>query len=70
MQPGQTTSLRLGLPLRNAIGVTRDRNLLHLKYRLTGAGGELYEYDDFTHVPSFCVYKGPLKIASGPFGGG
>ncbi len=70
VQPGQTASLRLGPPLHNAIAVTRDRNLLRLKYRLTGAGGELYECDDFTHPPSFCVYKGSIKIASGPFGGG
>ncbi len=59
-------------PLCNAIVVTRDRNLLHLKYRLTGIGGELYEYEGegFANPPLFRVYKGPMKVASSAFGGG
>jgi len=72
VQPGQTTSLRMGCPLSNVIAVTRDRNLLHLKYRLTGAGGELYEYEGAgsANPPLFRVYKGPMKVASSAFGGG
>jgi hypothetical protein len=68
--PGQTAALRLGLPLSNAIAVTRDRNLLRLKYRLTGAGGEVYEYDTPAGLPSFNVYRGPIKVASAAFGVG
>lgn len=65
--PGQTTSLRVGAPLSNGIEVSRDRNLLHLKHQLTGAGGERYECYDPRDSPAFAIYKGPLKIAGGTF---
>ena len=67
---GQTAVLRMGPPLNNVIAITRDRNLLHLKYRLVGTGGESYEYDDPTNPPSFRVYLGPVKVAGGSFGVG
>jgi len=65
--PGQTTPLCVGAPLSNSVEVSRDRNLLHLKHRLTGAGGEQYECYDPQDSPSFAIYKGPLKIAGGTF---
>ncbi|MGA2867401.1 MAG: hypothetical protein ABSF95_23250 [Verrucomicrobiota bacterium] len=67
---GQTSSLRLGLPLRNTVLARRDKNLLRLTYQLLGAGGEQYEYYNWANRPRFSVYKGPIKLASGklPFG--
>jgi hypothetical protein len=64
---GQTTPLRLGAPLTNGVEVSRERNLLHLKHRLTGVGGERYECREFLHGPSFTIHRGPLKIAGGTF---
>jgi hypothetical protein len=70
VQPGQATFLRLGLPLRNTVAVTRDRNRLHLTYQLVGAGGEVYRDLDVRNRPFFRIYKGPLRIAGGTFGFG
>ncbi|MEN6576630.1 MAG: hypothetical protein ABFD90_09825 [Phycisphaerales bacterium] len=70
VEPGQTASLRLGLPLNNTFIVTRDRNLLAFKYRLVGAGGEFYDHPSLASQPAFRVYKGPVRIGSGSFGFG
>jgi hypothetical protein len=70
VRSGETTALRLGLPLSNTIVATRDRNLLNLKYHLVGTGGELYEYDNPASPPGFRIYKGPLRIGQGSFGFG
>ncbi len=70
VQPGQTTSLRIGLPLSNTIVADRDRNLLRLKYQLAGAGGETYHYGGLKQLPSFRIYQGPLRIFEGSFGFG
>lgn len=70
VEVGQTTALRVGLPLTNQIVVTRDRNVLHLDYQLTGAGGERYRHDQILRAPLFHIYKGPVKIATGSFGFG
>ncbi len=70
VRPAQTTSLRLGLPLCNTIEATRDRNLLHLTYQLIGSGGEVYRLGGLRHLPSFRIYQGPFRIASGSFGFG
>jgi len=67
VRPGETATLRLGKPLSNTVGVSRDRNLLRLDYQLLGAGGERYSYYNWRDCPSFAVYKGPLKIAGGTF---
>jgi hypothetical protein len=64
---GQVTPLRIGAPLRNGIELSRDRNLLLLKYQLVGAGGDRYELRDLRHCPSFTVHQGPLKIGGGTF---
>jgi hypothetical protein len=70
VQPGQTTSLRVGLPLSNTIVAVRDRNLLRLTYQLVGAGGETYHYGGPMRLPSFRIYQGPLRISEGSFGFG
>ena len=70
VQPGQTTSLRIGLPLSNTIMAARDRNVLRLTYQLTGAGGETYHYGGLKQLPSFRIYQGPLRIFEGSFGFG
>jgi len=70
VEPGQTASLRLGLPLNNTLLVTRDRNLLAFKYRLVGAGGEFYSHPSLASQPAFRIYKGPVRIGSGSFGFG
>jgi hypothetical protein len=67
---GQTVAFRIGLPLSNTITATRDRNLLHLTYRLVGSGGEVYRLVDNRHPVSFRVYQGPLRISGGRFGVG
>jgi hypothetical protein len=67
---GQTTSFRVGLPLRNAIVATRDRNLLFLTYQLAGAAGEIYRCGGSKDLPAFRIYQGPLRIAGGSFGFG
>jgi len=64
--PGQTTTLHLGAPLTNEVEVRREKNLLHLKHRLTGAGGERYECAQGP-APRYAVYQGPLRIARGTF---
>ncbi len=63
----QVSTARDGTPLHNTVEVSRDRNLLRLSYQLTGAGGERYSYYNWAHPPSFTIYKGPLRIASGTF---
>ncbi len=70
VQPGQTTSLRVGLPLSNTIVAARDRNSLRLTYQLVGTGGETYHYGGPMQLPSFRIYQGPLRIFEGSFGFG
>jgi len=67
VQPGTTASLQLGKPLTSMVEVSRDRNLLRLGYQLVGAGGERYSYYNWRNYPSFKIYQGPLRIASGTF---
>jgi hypothetical protein len=70
VEADRTATLLVGLPLSNQIVVTRDRNVLHLDYRLIGAGGERYGRDQIFLAPLFRIYKGPVKIATGSFGFG
>jgi hypothetical protein len=70
VQPGQSASLRVGLPLSNTIAAARDRNLLHLTYQLVGAGGETYRCGGLKQLPSFRIYQGPVRIFEGSFGFG
>jgi hypothetical protein len=70
IEAGKTASLSIGLPLRNIVQVTRERNLLRLTYQLLGQAGEQYEYYNWKARPRFAVWNGPVRIASGtlPFG--
>lgn len=65
---GYTTSLVVGTPLVNTITVNRHKNKLQLVYGLQGLGGEQYQFYNRKNRPSFEVYKGQIKIASGLFG--
>lgn len=69
----QDTSARCRRRSSSTVGrivVTRDRNVLHLDYQLVGAGGERYYHDQAFSPPSFRIYQGPVKIATGSFGFG
>jgi hypothetical protein len=68
VRSGHTTSLVVGTPLINTITVNRHKNKLQLVYGLQGLGGEKYQFYNWKSRPSFGVYKGPIKIASGLFG--
>lgn len=70
IEPGQTSNLRIGPPLKNSVDINRDKNLLSIKYQLVGTGGELYEYYDWDNPPTVSMYKGPFRLARGimPFG--
>lgn len=68
VRAGSTTSLAVGTPLTNTITVNRHKNKLQLVYGLQGLGGEQYQFYNWKSRPSFDVYKGPIKIASGLFG--
>jgi hypothetical protein len=70
VRSGHTTSLVVGTPLINTITVNRHKNELQLVYGLQGLGGEEYQFFNRKSRPSFCVYKGPIKITSGLFGFG
>ena len=70
VRSGHTTSLVVGTPLINTIAVNRHKNKLQLIYGLQGLGGEQYQFYNWKSRPSFDVYKGPIKIASGLFGFG
>ncbi len=70
VKTGHTACLRIGPPLTNTVAVSRNKNLLSIRYQLVGSAGEQYEYYDWKNRPSFVIYKGPLRIARGilPFG--
>ena len=70
VRSGSTTSLTVGTPLTSTITVNRHKNQLQLVYGLQGLGGEKYQFYNWKSRPSFDVYKGPIKIASGRFGFG
>lgn len=70
VRSGHTTSLVVGTPLINTITVSRHKNELQFVYGLQGLGGEQYQFYNGKSRPSFDVYKGPIKIASGLFGFG
>ncbi len=66
VHPGQTTSLKIGLPLNHTVEMNRNKNLLTMTYQLRGVGGEVYTYYDDSG-PGFEIYKGPVKLADGLF---
>ena len=64
--PGAPVIVKVGGPLRQVVKVQRRGQLLIMDYQLIGAGGEWYGVST-GHRPSFTVYKGDKKIASGKF---
>lgn len=59
--------LEVGAPLRQQVKVQRQGSFLMLNYELLGVGGEKYTKADRNKPPTFTVYKGDSKIASGKF---
>ena len=59
--------LKAGAPLKQIVKAKREGRVLSLDYQLSGIGGESYARDDRSKPPTFTVYKGDKKIASGTF---
>jgi hypothetical protein len=61
--------LNVGGPLTNSVIATGHGRDLRLDYRLVGIGGEMYQrtFQNRSKPPSFAVYQGAKKIASGTF---
>jgi len=59
--------LKVGAPLKQILKAERQGRVLTLDYQLLGIGGENYVRDDRDNPPTFTVYKGDKKIASGTF---
>ena len=64
--------LKVGAPLKQIVTAEREGRVLSLDYKLLGIGGEEYVNSDSNKPPTFTVYKGGKRIASGEFeyGGG
>ena len=60
-------TLKVGAPLVPTITVQRQGRILRLTYELRGVGGKTYTGGDRSKPPTFAVYKGDKKIASGKF---
>lgn len=60
-------TLKVGAPLIPAVKAQREGRILRLSCELLGAGGEAYTSTDRSKPPTFTVYKGQKKIASGQF---
>ncbi len=67
IKAGQQEILKMGAPLVPMIEVQREDRILQISYELLGAGGEAYTTSDRSNPPTFTVYKGQKKIASGKF---
>ena len=65
--PGRVTTLKVGAPLREVVQVERRARSMILNYELRGRGGERYAPDSTAEPPTFVVYKGERKVASGDF---
>ena len=59
--------LKVGAPLKQIAKATRQGRVLALDYKLSGIGGETYVRNERSKPPTFTVYKGDKKIASGTF---
>jgi hypothetical protein len=59
--------LKAGAPLKQILKAERQGRVLVLDYKLLGIGGETYARDDRSNPPTFTVYQGDKKIASGTF---
>lgn len=59
--------LKVGAPLKQIVKATRQGRVLVLDYKLLGTGSEPYVRDNRSNPPTFTVYKGDERIASGTF---
>jgi hypothetical protein len=60
-------TLKAGAPLKQMVKAERQGRTLTLNYELLGIGGETYASPDRSKPPTFTVYQGDKKIASGTF---
>jgi len=62
-------TLTLGAPLRQSVKVERQGPVMVLNYELIGRGGERYVINrgENAKSPTFTVYRGDSKVASGDF---
>lgn len=67
VSPDQPATLKVGAPLRQAGRVERRGRSMILNYELRGRGGERYVPGSTSEPPTFAVYKGERKVASGDF---
>jgi len=65
--PDKPATLKVGGPLVPTVKVQREGRILRLSYELRGEGGEAYTGGDRSKPPTFAVYRGQKKIASGRF---
>lgn len=62
----ETAVLKVGAPLRQTVEIERQGPILKLNYNLTGVGGENYA-STRSAQPSFAIFKGNKKVATGKF---
>ncbi len=62
-------TLKVGAPLRQVVKIEREGSTMVLNYELIGQGGERYSINQTqdSPAPSFAVYRGDRKVASGDF---
>ena len=65
--PDQPATLEVGAPLRQVVRAERRGRSMILNYELRGRGGERYAPSSTSQPPTFAVYKGERKVASGDF---
>lgn len=64
----QPATLKIGGPLKPTVQAVRRGRVLVLNFQITGIGGESYQSPRSNdRKPSFAVYQGKRKIASGQF---
>jgi hypothetical protein len=69
VSPDSVATLKVGAPLRHGVRIVRQGPVMVLHYELVGQGGERYSMNSTSDSrgPSFAVYKGDDKVASGDF---
>jgi len=70
--PGGLVTLKLGIPLRQAVKIERWGRSLVLNYQLLGCGGESYTFTrrQGANPPVFTVHQGERQAGSGRFAAG
>ncbi|MBL7189245.1 MAG: hypothetical protein ISS70_23200 [Phycisphaerae bacterium] len=63
----EPATLKVGGPLKQTITANREGRLLVMNYQLVGIDGEQYTNGSRAEPPTFTVYKGDKKMASGKF---